>query len=238
MSHYCVITTMIIHMAVETSKMFEGTAHALDCMFSHDALSLLTAIGTVQWMKDNRHTDGRTYYEMWLKPLHGLNAGTDFADRPPGNSPELMPLDASLNNDVHTCVDMHVAFTHHLKPGDLGYEKRFSRHTPAEQTSAYLRLLDPDLGLEAGTPLGHRVCQDIGKFIPALKAIRDHRGVTVPDLGTRKGHRALAAQGKAQRGGKREKGAPSGDIWVHPDAAQARLGLNAASLERHKKSMA
>ena len=121
-----------------------------------------------------------------------------------------------------------------LTLGDLGYEKKFSRHTPAEQTSAYLRLLDPDLGLEAGTPLGHRVCQDIGKFIPALKAIRDHRGVTVPDLGTRKGHRALAAQGKAQRGGKREKGAPSGDIWVHPDAAQARLGLNAASLERHK----
>ena len=116
----------------------------------------------------------------------------------------------------------------------LGYEKRFSRHTPAEQTSAYLRLLDPDLGLEAGTPLGHRVCQDIGKFVPALKATRDHRGVTVPDLGTHKGHRALAAQGKAQRGGKREKGAPSGDIWVHPDAAQARLGLNAASLERHK----
>ena len=135
-----------------------------------------------------------------------------------------MPLDASLNNDVHTCVDMHVAFTHHLKPGDLGYEKRFSRHTPAEQTSAYLRLLDPDLGLEAGRRSA------IGS------AIRDHRGVTVPDLGTRKGHRALAAQGKAQRGGKREKGAPSGDIWVHPDAAQARLGLNAASLERHKKS--
>ena len=94
-------------MAIETSKMFEGTAHALDCMFSHDALSLLTAIETVQWMKDNRHTDGRTYYELWLKPLHGLNAGTDYADRPPGNSPELMPLDASLNNDVHTCVDMH-----------------------------------------------------------------------------------------------------------------------------------
>ena len=123
-------------MAVETSKMFEGTAHALDCMFSHDALSLLTAIETVQWMKDNRHTDGRTYYEMWLKPLHGLNAGTDYADRPPGNSPELMPLDASLNNDVHTCVDMHVAFTHHLKPGDLGYEKRCSVGTRQQSRRA------------------------------------------------------------------------------------------------------
>jgi len=74
---------------------------------------------------------------------------------------------------------------------------RFSRHTPAEQTSTYLLLLDQDLGLGAGTLLGNRVCQDIGKFIPALKAIRDHRGVTVPDLGTLKGHRAVAAQGKA-----------------------------------------
>ena len=98
--------------------------------------------------------------------------------------------------------------------------------------------MDPDLGLKAGRLLGHRVSQGIEKFVRALKAIRDHRGVTVPDLGTHKGHRALAEKGKAQRGGKREKGAPSGDIWVHPDAAQARLGLNAASLEPHKKSMA
>ena len=33
-----------------------------------------------QWIKSNRHTVGRTYYEMWLKTLHGLNAGTNFAD--------------------------------------------------------------------------------------------------------------------------------------------------------------
>ena len=49
-----------------------------------------------------------------------------------------MPLDASLNNDVHTCVDTCTTFTHNLKPDDLGYEMRFSRHTPAEQTSTYL----------------------------------------------------------------------------------------------------
>ena len=91
---------------------------------------------------------------------------------------------------------------------------------PAEQTGAFLRLLDPDLGLEAGAPLGHRVCEDIGKFTPALKAIRDRRGDTAPNPGACKGHRAVAGQGKAQRGGKRQKGAPSGDIWVHPDAAQ------------------
>ena len=47
-----------------------------------------------------------------------------------------------MNNDVHTCVDMHdvqsTTFTHNLIPDDLGYEIRFSRHTAAEQTSTYL----------------------------------------------------------------------------------------------------
>ena len=33
-----------------------------------------------QWIKSNRHTVGRTYYEMWLKTLNGLNAGNNFAD--------------------------------------------------------------------------------------------------------------------------------------------------------------
>ena len=31
-------------------KMFEGTVHALGCMLSHDALSLLTATDTLQSM--------------------------------------------------------------------------------------------------------------------------------------------------------------------------------------------
>ena len=74
---------------------------------------------------------------------------------------------------------------------------RFIRHTAAEKTSTYLQLLDPDLGLEAGMLLGHRVSQGIEKFIPALKAIRDHRGVTIPNLGNRKGHRAVVVPGQS-----------------------------------------
>jgi len=204
---------------------FEGTVHEQDCMFYHNALAQLTALDAFDWMKINRHTDGRFYMEMWVKPEQGLNAGTRYERYPPGNSPELMPLDASA-------VDLHVTFTRHLKEGDPGYEERFSRSTPALQSSAYLRLLDPDLGVEAGTPLGSRICQDIEKFIPALEAIRDARGIVIPGLGTRNGHRAAANNGKAQRGGKREKGAPKEDIWVHSDAAGPRLGLMEASLER------
>jgi hypothetical protein len=47
------------------------------------------------------------------------------------NSPELMPLDSSLNQDVHNAVNQHVIWTHHLKPGDPGFEKKFSRSPAA-----------------------------------------------------------------------------------------------------------
>ena len=36
----------------------------------HSSINELKAIDTV----------GRTYYEMWLKTLHGLNSGTNFVD--------------------------------------------------------------------------------------------------------------------------------------------------------------
>ena len=84
-----------------------------------------------------------------------------------------MPLDASLNNEVHTCVDMHDV---HPQPKiRRPWLRNVSRHTAAKKTSAYLQLLDPDLGLEAGMLLGHRVSQGIEKFIPALKAESDPR---------------------------------------------------------------
>ena len=185
-------------------------------------------------LQENRHTDSRTYYEMWIIPVQGLNSGTVYANRPPGNSPELMPLDSSLNQDVHNAVNQHVIWTHHLKPSDPGFETKFSHATPKQQTSAYLRLLEPSHGPEAGTPLGSRICQDIGKFIPALEAIRDARGVTVPGLGTRNGHRTAANQEGDQRGGRMVKGAPQSAQWVHPDAAVAKRSLARASLDRYQ----
>jgi len=102
------------------------------------------------------------------------------------------------------------------------------------RSSADLRLLDQSNGPEAGTPLGSRICQDIGKFIPALEAIRDARGVTVPGLGTRNGHRTSANPVGDQRGGKREKGASQSSQWVHPDAAAAKRSLARASIDRYQ----
>ena len=41
-------------------KMFEGTVHALDCMLSHGALSLLKATDTLQSMDQEQSTHSRT----------------------------------------------------------------------------------------------------------------------------------------------------------------------------------
>jgi len=101
--------------------------------------------------------DGVTYYDRWIKPMEGLNSGAVYAGRPPGNGPELMPWDASLNQDV--------AFCSMLQLGDPSYDTRFTRYTPKTQGSAYLCILDPAHGPTGGAPISSRFCQDVKKFL-------------------------------------------------------------------------
>ena len=54
---------------------------------------------------------GKSYWDRWLTPQQRLNQGTVYAERPVGNSPELMPLDCSLNKDINDCVARHVLET-------------------------------------------------------------------------------------------------------------------------------
>ena len=62
--------------------------------------------------------------------------------------------------------------------------------------------------------------QDIRKFILALTGIRDARGISVQGLESRAGHRAAAANGQVQRGGKREKKVATEDPWFNSDVAE------------------
>ena len=108
-------------------------------------------------------------------------------------------------------------------------------HTLREQTSAYKRVMDPALGMEKDAPTSNRICQVIRKFILTLTGIRDARGICVQGLGSRAGHRAAAANGQVQRGGKREKKVATEGPLFHSDVAETRLRLIAASRERHTK---
>jgi hypothetical protein len=95
--------------------------------------------------------------------------------------------------------------------------------------------MDPKLRMEKGASTSNRICQGIRNFILALTGIRDARGICVQGLGSRAGHRAAAANGQVQRGGKREKKVATEDPWFHSDVVETRLRLFAASRERHAK---
>ena len=51
----------------------------------HDALVLMTAKETIQWMKE------KNYYHCWLLRMNELQDGTTYDGHPVGNSPEFMP---------------------------------------------------------------------------------------------------------------------------------------------------
>jgi hypothetical protein len=201
--------------------------HQADWYFYHDALSLMTARESIAWMKE------QGYHDRWLLPLCDANEGTTFAGRPIGNSPEMMPLDSSLNKDVDDGVHRHISFTNHLDEDD---PRKFSMATPKKGRHAYLRVWNSPpvpsavTGIirEGGDPSSRRIVQDTNKFLVAIKVIREHKGVVVPGLGERKGHRGDEARENAKKGGIRIKETREvmdrrrAERWIHPDAEEAR----------------
>lgn len=57
--HVC-ITTVWKKVVENTAKAFRGTKHENDFMIYHDALVLLTAKTTVEWLKKQMHGAART----------------------------------------------------------------------------------------------------------------------------------------------------------------------------------
>ena len=235
MKGYACVTTLIVHMIVSSAAVFAGTKHALDWCFYHDALIQLTNAETVAWMKDQTDAQGQTYYSRWITPEFGLNAGTVYAGRPPGNSPELMPLDCRLNKDIDDCVTNHVSWTHLLPHSD---PKKFDRSTPKRQSSAYLRCFDPSLGVNAGCPTSTRIMHDVDSCISHLQLIYNNGGANVEGIGSRDGARRVDGKstGKGRGGVTVKSAAPAADSFCHDDAKQAKLDSLAASKAKHAAS--
>ena len=90
-------------------------------MIYHDALSLFVAKESYKYMRQ------KGYYEHLMVPQHGLNDGTAYKNRMVGMRPEVMPMDAHLNKDLHDLVDRHVNLTAHLPDN---HPDKFSKQTP------------------------------------------------------------------------------------------------------------
>jgi len=201
----------------------KDTVHEHDWCFFHDALKQMTDQRCMDWMEE------KGYLKRWVLPKAGLNEGSAYyRNRPVGDSPELMPLDCSLNKDVDDAVARMVAITsiYRDKYGDDDL-RVFSRATLPAQLSAYKRVWDPSFcqSRTAGAATAVRIEQDFARcFGEHLKKIREAQGCIVPGLGSRNGQRAVAAADQRQenRGGHQvKKGWDGTTRWIHPDAQPA-----------------
>jgi hypothetical protein len=67
MSSYVCITDVVVHIVKETQHLMKGTKHKYYWVFYHDALMLMTAKETVEWMEQ------KGYFERWFLPVYGLH---------------------------------------------------------------------------------------------------------------------------------------------------------------------
>ena len=87
----------------------------------------MTSAECIAWMKEVG------YYKWWLLPQLDLLKDTPYHGKLPGDSPELMPLDNSLNKDYDDSAKKHCAVTMHLPWNEIKKDrKKFSLATPRE----------------------------------------------------------------------------------------------------------
>jgi hypothetical protein len=69
----------------------------------------MTGNNTFEWMQQNNHLRRRI---LPVNECHQNDpALSKYWHRPAGNSPENMPWDSSLNQDVHAAMQQHILLT-------------------------------------------------------------------------------------------------------------------------------
>ena len=138
--------------------------------------------------------DQQGYLKYWILPEQDVNEGTAYAKHPVGNSPEVIPLDTSLFNDLDEGIERYVIYTSHL---DTNIPNKFSLSTPARALSAFHCYWE-------GCPTSEYIKQDINKLTYNMKTIVKHQECVVPGLGN-SGKRYNAKGSKSSNwGGKRK----------------------------------
>ena len=165
---YVCIVRLIKHMFRESAKIFVNTVHKHDWVLYHDALTLFTAAESMQYMR------AKGYLNHLILPQHRCNTGTPYANCMVGMRPEVMPLDAHLNQDIHENNDRHVNLTAHL-PDDHANE--FNKRNQTQLYKAYKHVWDHALGSDMGAPTNRRIKQDVDRVVyQTYRKIFDRRG--------------------------------------------------------------
>ena len=170
----------------------KGSVHEDDFFIVHDALVLMTAKETIQWMKE------KNYYHCWLMPMNGLQDRTPYAGRPVSNSPEFMPLENIINRDILHSLRFNCVLSRFVQDGEGTDEEErnihFSFSTPREIARGMKRIWESKMG----TPYSARIIQDVDLALKALEIVYVANGDSVEGLSDMNGHRRkVVGEGKS-----------------------------------------
>ena len=117
-----------------------------------------------------------------------------------------MPLDSSLNKDIHQSARLHVVMSRSgVEYGDKD-PRLFSLATPKEVPRTYTRIFHAETGV---VPKPDRIVHDVKKAVRAMAIIHGAKGAFVPGLagGRVPGHRHRATEFETSNnlGSKRDK---------------------------------
>ena len=184
----------------ESAQVMKGTIHENTWMVYHDVLSIMASKSTKEWMQQ------KGYLERWILPSSDLydnlpkEARRFYEGKPVGNSPEFMPLDTHLNQDLHSSHDFHVTLTQDL-PDDN--DKKFDGSTPKRLSQSYHKLFHPQTGV---APSSIRIQQDVSRVLQSLESVLAADGCII-DENVRTGRRYEKNDDSSKKkwGGKRVK---------------------------------
>ena len=112
---------------LHSENIFKGTKGEKSWMLHHDALSLTASEECKKYMQR------RGILDRWILPELYLNDSIPYANRPVGNSPEIMPLDFFLNKDIHEGMRRHCIYTNRLGRNN----QKISLNTQKQGVHAY-----------------------------------------------------------------------------------------------------
>jgi hypothetical protein len=230
LSSFVPVTDYILDIYNEGRRIYHGTDYEASWMFYHDALNQMTEKDTMKWMQE------KGILKHWILPeqmlLHDIPGLSAYRDRPIGNSPENMPWDNSLNQDLHMGVNRHCSITQEMSEDD---PRKFSLSSPARGLHAYRRVLE-------GCPSSERILKDCERVLTSLEVVRKKNGILCPELGsTNKGKRREMSAGGNNHGGKRIRKQALDDYgdrgWTHADAKAAVSLKVEHSEQRHSNTI-
>jgi hypothetical protein len=183
------ITDLMDHVVEQGNVVFKGTTREHDWVIYHDRLS--------QWWEEESQEYLETQHHMRDRQWKAVGSTNDslpkyYKNSLMGDSPELMPLDSSLFNDLIDAVGAHVSATWEKKELDpkgthWNDKKKFKMSTPDE---AWATMEAVWLGSDAVR--SERIIDDVDKVQEALEAIVKAEGAVVHSHNGRKGHRACS----------------------------------------------